>query len=142
MKKFFVFLVLFFVAASIMAQGDNEIQVYASPTIQNKWTIFELHSNYTLKGSKFLADPKAANWLNETLEITYGFGKISNWVFTHLPANRLGEVIIILVIRLGQGLQCHKIGIGHLVQAYLRNLVFSDRKLIAILFGRGSFGLL
>ena len=59
----------------VNAQADNEIQVYASPTIQNKWTIFELHSNYTFKGSKFLADPKSAHWTNETLEITHGFGK-------------------------------------------------------------------
>lgn len=57
------------------AQADNEIQVYASPTIQSKWTIFELHSNYTFKGSKFLSDPKMAHWVNETLEITHGFGK-------------------------------------------------------------------
>ena len=67
----------FFVFAGVcgFAQADNEIQVYASPTIQNKWTIFELHSNYTFKGSKFLADSKSANWTNETLEITHGFGK-------------------------------------------------------------------
>ena len=57
------------------AQADNEIQVYASPTIQQKWTIFELHSNYTFKGSKFLSDPKSAHWTNETLEITHGVGK-------------------------------------------------------------------
>lgn len=58
-----------------MAQADNEIQVYASPTIQYKWTIFELHSNYTFKGSKLLQDPKTAHWTNETLEITHGLGK-------------------------------------------------------------------
>ena len=57
------------------AQADNEIQVYASPTIQHKWTIFELHNNYTFKGSKFLARPKDAKWYNTTLEITHGFGK-------------------------------------------------------------------
>lgn len=57
------------------AQADNEIQVYASPTIQHKWTIFELHSNYTIKGNKYLSDQKAARWTNETLEITHGFGK-------------------------------------------------------------------
>ena len=59
----------------VKAQADNEIQVYASPTIQQKWTIFELHSNYTFKGSKLLAVPKTARWLNETLEITHGIGK-------------------------------------------------------------------
>ncbi|HET9747351.1 MAG TPA: hypothetical protein VFP97_16665 [Chitinophagaceae bacterium] len=58
----------------IIAQADNEIQVYASPTIEHKWTIFEVHNNYTFKGSKLLADPKAAKWYNTTLEITHGFG--------------------------------------------------------------------
>jgi hypothetical protein len=57
------------------AQADNEIQVYASPTVENKWTIFELHSNYTFRGSKFLTNTKSARWTNETLEITHGFGK-------------------------------------------------------------------
>ena len=56
-------------------QADNEIQVYSSPTVQDKWTIFELHNNYTFKGSKLLNDPKSAKWTNETLEITHGFGK-------------------------------------------------------------------
>jgi hypothetical protein len=60
---------------SILAQADNEIQVYASPTIQHKWTIFELHNNYTFKGSKYLSNPKDAKWYNTTLEITHGFGK-------------------------------------------------------------------
>lgn len=59
----------------VIAQADNEIQVYASPTIQQHWTIFELHSNYTFKGSKLLSDPSSAHWLNETVEITHGFGK-------------------------------------------------------------------
>lgn len=65
----------FFNRLTSFAQADNEIQVYASPTIQYNWTIFELHSNYTFKGSKLLADPKSAHWANKTLEITHGFGK-------------------------------------------------------------------
>ncbi len=75
MKRFFSLslpLLLFFFSH---AQADNEIQVYASPTIQHKWTIFEVHSNYTFRGSKLLADPKQAKWTNETLEITHGIGK-------------------------------------------------------------------
>lgn len=56
-------------------QAANEIQVYASPTIQYKWTIFELHSNYTFEGSKFLTNPKSARWTNETIEITHGLRK-------------------------------------------------------------------
>ena len=59
----------------VSAQADKEIQVYASPTIPQNWTIFELHSNYTFKGSKLLNDPRSAEWMNETLEITHGFGR-------------------------------------------------------------------
>jgi hypothetical protein len=73
--KNFITAFLIATASSVFAQADNEIQVYASPTIQHKWTIFELHSNYTFKGSKLLADPKSAKWTNETLEITHGAGK-------------------------------------------------------------------
>ena len=71
----------------ILAQADNEIQVYASPTIQRKWTIFELHSNFTFQGSTYSADKKAARWVNETLEITHGAGKnfeIGFYTFTGL----------------------------------------------------------
>jgi hypothetical protein len=68
-------------------QAENEIQVYASPTIQPGWTIFELHSNYTFKGSKLLADPKTARLTNETLEITHGISKnyeIGFYTFTSI----------------------------------------------------------
>jgi len=74
-KLFPISLLLLSIPTSLSAQADNEIQVYASPTIQHKWTIFELHSNYTFHGSKLLADPQTAQWTNETLEITHGFGK-------------------------------------------------------------------
>ena len=75
MRRLLFFQFFIFTVVCSFAQADNEIQVYASPTIQNKWTIFELHSNYTFKGSKFLTNPKVAHWTNETLEITHGFGK-------------------------------------------------------------------
>jgi len=75
-----------------LAQADNEIQVYASPTVGNKLTIFELHSNYTFKGPKDLADPKSAQYLNESLEITHGFGnnfELGAYFFTTLtPDNK------------------------------------------------------
>ena len=75
MRKGILLAIAFASCFHSFAQADNEIQVYASPTIQYKWTIFELHSNYTFMGNKFLTDPAAAKWTNETLEITHGFGK-------------------------------------------------------------------
>lgn len=71
----------------LYAQADNEIQVYASQTIGKNRTIFELHSNYTFRGSKFLTNPKDARWLNETIEITHGFAnnfEIGFYTFTSL----------------------------------------------------------
>jgi hypothetical protein len=73
MRKILTYL-LFIAGTSASAQADNEIQVYSSPTVGDRLTIFELHNNYTFKGNKFLADPKMAHYLNETLEITHGFG--------------------------------------------------------------------
>lgn len=72
------------------AQADNEIQVYASPTIGKNLTIFELHSNYTFKGIKNLPDPKSAHYLNESLEITHGFGEnfeMGIYFFTTITPN-------------------------------------------------------
>src|SRR5213075_3044074 len=54
-------------------QAEHEIQVYASPTIQKRATIFELHTNYTFQGSKDLVEPKSARYLNLSLEVTHGF---------------------------------------------------------------------
>jgi hypothetical protein len=62
------------IPAILMAQADNEIQVYSSPITSKGITFIELHQNYTFKGSDYLADPKSAHWINETLEITRGFG--------------------------------------------------------------------
>jgi hypothetical protein len=75
MKKLLLLLFALTTGVLVIAQADNEIQVYASPTIQHKWTIFELHSNYTFRGSKYLTDPGSAKWQIETLEITHGFGE-------------------------------------------------------------------
>jgi hypothetical protein len=75
MRRIITILVLLSGTPAVFAQADNEIQVYASPTISPGMTIFELHSNYTFKGSKYLSDPGSAKWLNETLEITHGVGK-------------------------------------------------------------------
>jgi hypothetical protein len=81
------------------SQADNEIQVYASPTIQHHRAIFELHNNYTFKGSKFLSNPKEAKWYNTMLEITHGFEKILKSGFTHSPVFHRMAVINISVIK-------------------------------------------
>ena len=67
------------------SQADNEIQVYASPTIGNNATIIELHSTYTFNGSKALLAASDANWTNFTLEVTHGFAdnfEIGLYLFT------------------------------------------------------------
>jgi hypothetical protein len=79
--------ILFFCCCNCLAQAEHEIQVYASPTIQKKATIFELHTNYTLEGSKELADPKSAHYFNATLEITRGITnnfELGFYIFTSI----------------------------------------------------------
>lgn len=57
------------------SQADNEIQVYASPTIGKNRTIYEMHLNYTFIGPKLMHTPRDARWFNSTLEITHGFAE-------------------------------------------------------------------
>jgi hypothetical protein len=93
------------------AQENYEIQVYGSETMARGVTMFELHSNYTLNGSKLsLSDPLSPtnHAIHETLEITHGFndwselgfywftsvpsGQSFQWVGTHLrPRVRVPE---------------------------------------------------
>src|SRR5579875_3815753 len=72
------------------AQAESEIQVYASPTVDKGTTMFELHSNYTFKGMKYLPDQKLAHYLNESLEITHGFTdnfEVGFYIFTAVDPN-------------------------------------------------------
>ncbi len=57
------------------AQDNYEIQVYGSETVAPKRTMVELHTNFTVSGSKDTVDgmlPTQHAW-HETLEITHGF---------------------------------------------------------------------
>ncbi|HEU4574074.1 MAG TPA: hypothetical protein VFS36_03660 [Chitinophagaceae bacterium] len=74
MHKFFWLFMLLFFYTTVSAQADNEIQVYASPITAKNVTFLELHSNYTFRGMDGLIDPKSAHYLNESVEITHGFG--------------------------------------------------------------------
>ncbi|HEY6830743.1 MAG TPA: hypothetical protein VI259_28040 [Gemmatimonadaceae bacterium] len=63
---------------SLRAQENYEIQVYPSETMPRGVTMFELHSNYTLKGSRDYTglEMPTNHQIHETLEITHGF---SSW---------------------------------------------------------------
>jgi hypothetical protein len=90
MRKIVSILLLLISSLIGFAQADNEIQVYSSPTVGKSLTMFELHSNYTFKGIKSLSDPKSAHYLNESLEITHGFGEnfeMGVYIFTTLTPN-------------------------------------------------------
>jgi hypothetical protein len=68
---------LLLAAASLpaWAQGNYEIQVYGSDTVAAGQTMIELHSNFTLEGSKSTADGTypTNHQEHETVEITQGW---------------------------------------------------------------------
>lgn len=91
----------FFCAAVCFAQDNYEIQVYGSDTIPPKSTMVELHSNFTVDGSKPLPGSNlAADNLyptnhveHETVEITTGINdwfEVGFYIFT---AARSGQGI-------------------------------------------------
>jgi hypothetical protein len=93
------------------AQENYEIQVYPSETMPRGVTMFELHSNYTVRGSRAiseLGELPSNHAVHETLEITHGFsswselgfywfmsipqGQNLQWVGTHIrPRVRVPE---------------------------------------------------
>jgi hypothetical protein len=73
LPRYYLFICLsLIVSLQTKAQADAEIQVYSSPTVDPKTTMFELHSNYTFKGS-YAPYEIRSHYLNESLEITHGF---------------------------------------------------------------------
>src|ERR1700733_7566384 len=80
-------------ARPLAAQDNYEIQVYGSDTVAPKTTMLELHSNFTVDGSKPLPGSKYAadgtyptnHALHETIEITQGltsWSEIGFYIFT------------------------------------------------------------
>jgi hypothetical protein len=59
----------------LFAQGNYEVQVYGSDTVEPHNTMVELHSNFTFQGTKSVVDGQypTEHQLHETLEITHGF---------------------------------------------------------------------
>ncbi len=69
------FIFLLFFVLPLFAQGNYEIQVYGSDTVEPGNTMVELHNNFTVEGSKTTTDgtyPTEHQW-HETIEITHGF---------------------------------------------------------------------
>lgn len=78
----------------LTAQENYEIQVYGSETIPRGVTMFELHSNYTLNGSRTrseFGEFASHHALHETVEITHGFNAWSELGFYWFMAKPTGE---------------------------------------------------
>jgi hypothetical protein len=62
---------------SLKAQDNYEIQVYGSETVASGRTMVELHSNYTINGTKDVIDGAypTNHIVHETIEITHGWNK-------------------------------------------------------------------
>jgi len=91
-KNIFILFLLFGNNLLIHAQENYEIQVYASPTMTKRSTIFELHSNYTFNGEKNIIDNVQPSYhsMHETIEITHGISKnfeLGFYLFTNYTAS-------------------------------------------------------
>lgn len=93
-----ILLSLFIFAASAKAQDNYEIQVYGSDTVAPRTTMVELHSNFTVDGSKAVPGSIYADdgtyptnhAEHETVEITQGVNKWSEvgfYIFTSAAGN-------------------------------------------------------
>src|SRR5437879_10632159 len=62
-------------SAAAMAQANYEIQVYPADVVEPHNTMLELHSNFTVDGSKSTTDGTLPtnHQLHQTIEITHGF---------------------------------------------------------------------
>jgi hypothetical protein len=69
--------------AAARAQGNYEVQVYGSDLVPPHNTMVELHSNFTVQGSKTIIDGMlpTEHQEHETLEITHGW---NDWFETGL----------------------------------------------------------
>jgi hypothetical protein len=92
-RCFFLFLLVFAVAAPLRAQDNYEIQVYGSDTVPPKTTMLELHSNFTADGSKAVPGSQLTvdgtyptnHAQHETVEITQGltsWSEVGFYIFT------------------------------------------------------------
>src|ERR1700752_3083412 len=84
--------ITFIPLSSALAQDNYEIQVYGSDTVAPRATMVELHSNFTVEGSKTVVDGvlPSNHAEHETLEITQGFNdwfETGFYVFTSIQSD-------------------------------------------------------
>ena len=88
-----VFLILTSMATPhAVAQDNYEIQVYSYDTVAPRTTMVELHSNFTVEGSKIVQDGvlPSNHAEHETLEITQGinhWAEVGFYVFTSIQSD-------------------------------------------------------
>ena len=75
-------------AAAAYAQDNYEIQVYPYETVEPGHTMVELHSNFTIDGTKTVQDGvlPSNHAQHETIEITHGFNdwfEVGFYIFTY-----------------------------------------------------------
>jgi len=76
MRKYLLITFLAACTLTVKAQDNYEIQVYGAETMDKGHTMVELHSNYTLNGSKFVdvdGTLPTNHVVHETIEITHGW---------------------------------------------------------------------
>jgi hypothetical protein len=91
MRKLLLFYYCLF-SLSLNAQENYEIQVYGAETMDKGQTMFEIHSNYTFKGSKDIVKGVRPSYhsVHETLEITHGITdnfELGFYLFTNYTPN-------------------------------------------------------
>ena len=73
----------------LRAQGNYEVQVYGSDLVPKNVTMVELHSNFTVNGTKETVDGvlPTEHQVHETVEITHGFNEwfeTGFYIFTNI----------------------------------------------------------
>ena len=85
--------ILLLLSGLAAAQDNYEIQVYGADTVKQGQTMFELHSNYTFRGSRSAVNgvKPTQDALHETLEITHGWSDFFETGFYFFTSYRHDE---------------------------------------------------
>jgi hypothetical protein len=86
---------ILFISPDAVAQENYEIQVYPYDTVEPRHTMVELHSNFTIDGSKTIQEGvlPTNHALHETIEITHGFNDWFETGFYIFTSARSGQGI-------------------------------------------------